>query len=54
MNEMTNSHILVHEFAYFEPTSVEQVIAANPTEGFDEQYGDPARLIDRAYMSLSR
>lgn len=34
--------------------SLEDVIAANPTVGFDEQYGDPGRFIDRAYMSLSR
>jgi len=34
--------------------SLEDVIAAGPTTGFDEKYGDPARLIDRAYMSLSR
>lgn len=34
--------------------SLEEVVATNPTVGFDEQYGDPARFIDRAYMSLSR
>jgi len=34
--------------------SLEEVIAATPTAEFDEQYGDPGRLIDRAYMSLSR
>ena len=34
--------------------SVEQVLAARPTEGFDERYGDPGRLINRAYVSLSR
>jgi glyoxylase-like metal-dependent hydrolase (beta-lactamase superfamily II) len=34
--------------------SLEDVIAARPTAEFDERYGDPARLIDRAYMSLSR
>ena len=34
--------------------SVGQVLAARPTEGFDERYGDPSRLINRAYVSLSR
>lgn len=34
--------------------SLEEVIAAAPTAEFDEKYGDPGRLIDRAYMSLSR
>ena len=34
--------------------SLEEVIAAAPTAEFDEKYGDPVRLIDRAYMSLSR
>jgi glyoxylase-like metal-dependent hydrolase (beta-lactamase superfamily II) len=34
--------------------TVEEVIAAAPTAGFDERYGDPVRLIDRAYISLSR
>ena len=34
--------------------SVEEVIAATPTAEFDEKYGNPGRLIDRAYMSLSR
>jgi len=34
--------------------SMEQVIAAKPTQGFDERYGDPTRLINRAYTSLSR
>ena len=34
--------------------SLEEVIAAKPTAEFDEKYGDPSRLIDRAYMSLSR
>jgi glyoxylase-like metal-dependent hydrolase (beta-lactamase superfamily II) len=34
--------------------SLEQVIAANPTADFDDKYGSPGRLIDRAYMSLSR
>lgn len=34
--------------------SLEQVIAANPTAQWDEQYGDPARMIDRSYLSLTR
>jgi len=34
--------------------SLEDVLAADPTAGFDERYGDPGRLINRAYMSLSR
>jgi glyoxylase-like metal-dependent hydrolase (beta-lactamase superfamily II) len=33
--------------------SLEQVIAARPTAEWDEQRGDPARLIDRAYASLT-
>ena len=32
--------------------SLEQVIAARPTAEWDEQRGDPARLIDRAYASM--
>ncbi len=34
--------------------SLDDVMAAKPTEGFDERYGDPTRLINRAYISLSR
>jgi glyoxylase-like metal-dependent hydrolase (beta-lactamase superfamily II) len=34
--------------------SLEQVIAARPTAEWDEQRGDPARLIDRAYVSMTR
>jgi len=34
--------------------SLDEVIAAKPTAEFDEKYGNPARLIDRGYMSLSR
>jgi glyoxylase-like metal-dependent hydrolase (beta-lactamase superfamily II) len=34
--------------------SLEEVIAAAPTADFDEQYGNPDRFIDRAYVSLSR
>jgi cyclase len=34
--------------------SLEQVIAAKPTAEWDDAYGDPARMIDSAYTSLSR
>jgi len=34
--------------------SLEAIIAVKPTAEFDERYGDPARLIDRAYYSLTR
>ena len=34
--------------------SLEAVIAAEPTAEFNDRYGDPARFINRAYMSLSR
>ena len=34
--------------------SVEEVAEARPTAEFHERYGDPARIIDRAYVSLSR
>jgi glyoxylase-like metal-dependent hydrolase (beta-lactamase superfamily II) len=34
--------------------SLQDVIAAAPTTEFDEQYGNPALFIDRAYTSLSR
>jgi len=34
--------------------SLEQVIAAKPTAAWDEEFGDPTRMIDRAYLSLSR
>jgi hypothetical protein len=30
------------------------VVAAKPTAEFDARYGDPAGLINRAYLSLSR
>jgi glyoxylase-like metal-dependent hydrolase (beta-lactamase superfamily II) len=33
--------------------SLEQVNAARPTAEWDEQRGDPARLIDRAYASMT-
>ncbi len=39
MNTMTNSHILVHEFQYLEPTSVRDAIALL------SQYGDRARVL---------
>jgi len=39
MNEMTNSHILVQEFEYFQPTSVKDAIALL------SQYGDRARVL---------
>jgi cyclase len=32
---------------------LEAVMAAKPTEGFDEKYGDPAMFINRAYFSLA-
>jgi cyclase len=35
-------------------STLEEVFAASPTREFDDRYGDPTRLIDRAYMSLSR
>jgi cyclase len=35
-------------------STLEDVMAAKPTADFDERYGDPAMLIDRAYASLSR
>lgn len=34
--------------------SLDDVIATKPTAEFDTKYGDPLRLIDRAYKSLSR
>lgn len=34
--------------------TLEEVIAAQPTAQFDERYGDPGLLINRAYKSLSR
>jgi cyclase len=36
-----------------EGADLEAVIAARPTAGFDERYGDPALLINRAYFSLA-
>lgn len=34
--------------------SLDEVITANPTDGFENRYGDPTRIVNRAYMSLSR
>ena len=36
-----------------EGADLEAVVAAKPTEGFDDRYGDPALFIDRAYFSLA-
>lgn len=37
-----------------EGASVEEVMAAKPTAEFDERYGDPTMVIDRAYTSIAR
>jgi glyoxylase-like metal-dependent hydrolase (beta-lactamase superfamily II) len=37
-----------------EGASLEQVIAAGPTAGWDDEFGDPGRMIDRSYASLAR
>jgi glyoxylase-like metal-dependent hydrolase (beta-lactamase superfamily II) len=34
--------------------SLEQIIAAKPTAAWDDDYGDPLRLIDAAYTTLTR
>jgi hypothetical protein len=34
--------------------SLDDVMQAAPTSEFDEEYGDPAMLLDRAYFSLSQ
>jgi cyclase len=34
--------------------TLEQVIAAKPTAEWDERYGDPTRMVNRAYAALSR
>jgi glyoxylase-like metal-dependent hydrolase (beta-lactamase superfamily II) len=34
--------------------TLEQVIAARPTAEWDAAYGDPARIVDRAYATLTR
>ena len=33
---------------------LEEVVAAKPTAEFDERYGDPTMLVDRAYASLAQ
>jgi len=39
MNQMTNTHILVHEFEYLEPASVAEAVALL------SQYGERARVL---------
>src|SRR5512146_1975452 len=39
MNEMTNSHILLHRFDYFEPASVQEAVALLA------QHGEGARVL---------
>ncbi len=34
--------------------TLEEVIAAKPTRKYDEEFGDPANFVDRAYTSLKR
>jgi cyclase len=34
--------------------SLEQVVAAQPTAAWDDEFGDPTRMIDRSYASLTR
>ncbi len=34
--------------------SLKQVVAARPTAEWDEEQGDPANFINRAYTSLTR
>ena len=34
--------------------TLEDVLEARPTADYDDRFGDPARFIDRAYVSLSR
>ena len=36
-----------------EGADLDTVMEARPTRGYDEQYGEPARFIDRAYFSLA-
>jgi cyclase len=36
-----------------EGAGLEAVMAARPTDGFDEQYGDPALFVNRAFFSLA-
>jgi len=35
-------------------SSLEEVMTAEPTSGFNDRYGNPSSLINRAYMNLSR
>lgn len=35
-------------------TSLEEVIASAPTAAYDEEFGDPANFVNRAYASLSK
>ena len=37
-----------------EGKTLEEVVAAEPTKAFDEQYGDPTSMVDRAYHSLRK
>jgi hypothetical protein len=37
-----------------EGKSLVEVVAARPTAEFDERYGDPTMLVNRAYASLAR
>jgi glyoxylase-like metal-dependent hydrolase (beta-lactamase superfamily II) len=34
--------------------TLEQVVAARPTRGWDEEQGDPAAFLNRSYASLTR
>ena len=34
--------------------TLEQVIAARPTAEWDARYGNPTRIVDRGYASLTR
>ena len=34
--------------------TLEQVIAANPTQAWDDRFGDSTRMVDRAYASMTR
>ena len=43
-----------HFFIRIIGATLEEVIAARPTANWDDKKGDPTRLIDRAYLSLTR
>ncbi len=47
MNEMTNSHILVQEFEYWEPESLEEAISLL------NECGDNLPLVDSSYVDLA-